>query len=405
MWLIRFEQAALVGLGFVLPLLEAPKNLLWLAYVFLWLLNRARARDFGGAWDRWDTVIAAWIASGFLSIPLGGISTGDWSANNDVLRYGSVLWILKRSRYDEAALRPLFIALAAGTLAALAWGYYGIASHERYLLGLNSVGHVNHGAIYVAIVFGAVLAAARAEWRSSTTPKQMLDLAVLAILAISLGVMQSRGALAAAAIAALVLLAIYSWRRGYGLRAIVVCGALGITAITVVLAVKPEMLEKRDRWGTQLAIISYRDVIWRTGLAAWREFPVFGVGTDNYSRIGLGDIERWSAARGEVFDRTRYEPAPHAHNLFINTLAERGLVGLLSLGALLLILLAELLRGIPQSNAPPAHWAWWGGAASAWLISVLVGAVNTTLHHEHALLSVLFVGGWLALGRAHPSSG
>lgn len=405
MLLVRLEYAALMGLGFVLPLVEAPKNLLWFAYVCLWFFNRTRGRDFGGTWDRWDTVIALWILSGFLSIPLGGIHTGDWSANNDVLRYGSLLWLLKRSRYDEAALQPVFFALIAGALAALAWGYYGIATHEHYLLGLTSVGHVNHSAIYVAIVFGATLAAARAWWRSTTTPKRVLGLVVLAILVISLVVMQSRGALAAAAIAALLLLAAYSWRLRHGLRLIAVCAALGVVAMTAVLAVKPEILEKRDAFGKQLTFISYRDVIWRTGVAAWREFPLFGVGTDNYSRIGIGDLERWCAKRGEVFDKTRYEPAPHAHNLYVNTLAERGLVGLVSLLALLFVWLAELTRRIPEANAPPAYWTWWGGAASAWLVTVLVGTVNTTLHHEHALLAMLFLGGWLSLQRADGSPG
>jgi hypothetical protein len=29
-----------------------------------------------------------------------------------------------------------------------------------------------------------------------------------------------------------------------------------------------------------------------------------------------------------------------------------------------------------------------------------VGLVNTTLHHEHALLSMLLLGGWLSLPRS-----
>ena len=37
------ETALLVGLCLVLPILEAPKNLLWLAYVAAWIVNRAQA--------------------------------------------------------------------------------------------------------------------------------------------------------------------------------------------------------------------------------------------------------------------------------------------------------------------------------------------------------------------------
>ena len=45
------ETGLLIALCFFLPLLEAPKNILWLAYVICWLVNRIRARDFGGRWD------------------------------------------------------------------------------------------------------------------------------------------------------------------------------------------------------------------------------------------------------------------------------------------------------------------------------------------------------------------
>jgi hypothetical protein len=37
----------------------------------------------------------------------------------------------------------------------------------------------------------------------------------------------------------------------------------------------------------------------------------------------------------------------------------------------------------------------WGAAASAWLVTVGAGAVNTTLHHEHGILAALLLGGWL----------
>src|SRR5262249_17938778 len=74
------EQAALVGLAFFLPLYEAPKNILWLAFVVLWLVNRVRTRDFGGPWDRWDTLIAVWIVSGFASAAFAGLPGDVWRA-------------------------------------------------------------------------------------------------------------------------------------------------------------------------------------------------------------------------------------------------------------------------------------------------------------------------------------
>ena len=49
----KFEVWLLVALCFFLPLYEAPKSIFWVAYVAVWIFNRARARDFGGRWDLW----------------------------------------------------------------------------------------------------------------------------------------------------------------------------------------------------------------------------------------------------------------------------------------------------------------------------------------------------------------
>jgi membrane protein DedA with SNARE-associated domain len=39
--------------------------------------------------------------------------------------------------------------------------------------------------------------------------------------------------------------------------------------------------------------------------------------------------------------------------------------------------------------------ALWGGAFSAWGVTVFSGLFNTSLHHEHALLAVSLLALWL----------
>ena len=87
----------------------------------------------------------------------------------------------------------------------------------------------------------------------------------------------------------------------------------------------------------------------------------------------------------------------------MSTLTERGAYGL---GVLLAVLAAwfwSLARALPGAAAPPLVWAYWGGAAYAWLIALIVGLANTTLHSEHALVSMLLLGGWLSLARRPPT--
>jgi O-antigen ligase len=90
---------------------------------------------------------------------------------------------------------------------------------------------------------------------------------------------------------------------------------------------------------------------------------------------------------------------PHGHSLYLNSLAERGLVGVLPLAAVLIAWPVWLVRRRPRPSDGDYDWLLWGAAAGAWLVTVLAGLVNTTLHHEHGLLAAIFLGLWLA--RAH----
>jgi O-antigen ligase len=400
--MILFEHAALIALAVVLPLLEGPKNLFWILYVALWLANRARARDFGGPWDRWDTLIVLWIASAQAAVVFAGLGA-DWHAVTDVVRYASVLWLMKRSRYSERVLVALLVALAAGTLVALGVGYYRILWTTQYThLGLKSVGHVNHSAIYLAIVLGATLIATRAWWRHAAAPWRIGALLCTLIFAVSLFVMQSRAAVGAAIPVAAVLLVAYAVRHRHGMRRLAIGAAI---LVGIGLVVKPEVVEKNfvqiERSGTLLA---FREGIWHAGLLAWREFPVFGVGVHSWGRISEERVKDWAAKRGENVDTGDLVFSSHGHSLYVNTLVERGVLGLAAVLAVLVAWAVALFRHIPDAASSPLRWSYWGGSAAAWMVAVIVGLVNTTLHHEHALISVLLLGGWLAYERTRQAA-
>ncbi|MBI3715418.1 MAG: O-antigen ligase family protein [Betaproteobacteria bacterium] len=398
--LFQFETLALCAFAFVLPQFEVPKNILWIVYVLLWVLGRARTRDFGGPWDRWDSLIALWVASGYAAAMFAGLHDSEWKSAFDIARYGAVLWMMRRSGYAEGTLRLLLACIVFGTLAALLRGYYEVifvprADRQPRYLGLNSVGHVNHSAMYLAIVFGASVAWVRAAWQADPGSRRMLGLAVCAAFFVSIVVMQSRATVGASILVAIVFLAAYSLRSGKRAWGIL---AGAILLIAALFLAKPEVVEKNALRMKEHNMLAFRDNIWRTGIEAWRRYPAFGVGMGNYGRISHALLEQWSTERGESFDRSRAMPQAHAHNIFVNTLAERGAVGLLVLLAVLAAWIGSL-RPVPNAGDGVVHWAYWGGALGAWLVAVGVGLVNTTLHHEHALVSVLLLGGWLSLAR------
>ncbi len=89
---------------------------------------------------------------------------------------------------------------------------------------------------------------------------------------------------------------------------------------------------------------------WHVAVAEWRDHPVGGTGAGTYAQY-------WMAARsdrGKVLD---------VHNLYLETMAELGLVGLCLLGAALLVPLAAAVR---VRRHPVAVIA--AGAYVAWLV-------------------------------------
>ena len=122
------ETVLLLALAVFLPLFEAPKNLLCVAYLATWLVNRARARDYGGRWDHWDTLLALWIASGFVVAAFAGLHKSEWRGANDLMRYASLAWLVKRGGYSRRELVWLLGALVASTVIGLGYGYYRLWS-------------------------------------------------------------------------------------------------------------------------------------------------------------------------------------------------------------------------------------------------------------------------------------
>ena len=393
----RIELGALLALALFLPLYEAPKNIAWLVYVLAWLANRVPRRDFGGRWDLWDWLLAAWIASGFVVAAFAGLHRSEWGGAFDLLRYGGVLWLLKRSRYGEAEQRALFQALVASVVIGLAFAHWRLWSGRAEFLELNSVGHVNHTAIYIAIMLGAC-----AAWLFAGGG--VVAAAVEALLLVSLVMSESRGGIAVA-LAMLLVLAAAWWPRSRRPLAAMVA----VVAVTVVVAWigGAEVIQKHQQDVQAQNTLSYRDGIWRAALVAWERYPLCGIGMDNYKLVNVERLKAWRAAAGKDFHAQRYAEFPHAHSLYLNTLAERGIIGAAPLAAVLLAWLVGLLRYRPSPGAVDDDWLWWGAAAGAWIVTTGVGLVNTTLHHEHGLLAAIFLGVWLshANHRARGNSG
>lgn len=388
------EVVLLIGLVFCLPMFQAPKNILWFAWVVVWFASRIKDGDWGGPWSHWDTLILAWIASVLLAAAFAGAPHGEWKGCRDVARYTSVLWLLTRSNYDESVWKAVYRTLLVSVAIATTWALVALAWPHSYLgIELNSVGHVNDSLIYIVICFGALVATLANYWQSLTRGWRAAGIAAMIILLIAVGYAGSRAAAVTVMIEALALGALWLRRSTFLLR----CAVVSVIVFTcLIVGLDTEMWRKQEYISkTENPVLGPRYPIWNLALVGWRMHPVFGVGNTNFAQIHEDDVARWLVARGKPFSDEMYAGSSHAHSLYLNILAERGLVGMLALLALLGAFATSLARGIPRMRDPPLHWLLWCGAASALLSTAGIGVVNTTLHSETGLLNMLLVGAWI----------
>lgn len=402
---VRFpvETGFLLAFCIFLPLVEMPKNLAWLLYVVTWIVNRARARDWGGRWDYWDTLFALWIASGYLVAAFSGLKGSELGGAHELARYAILGWAVKRGGYGAKEIRWILGALVASAVGGLAYGHWRLWSGaaKSNTLQLHSVGHVNHTAIYIAIILGVCASWLFARWRAWRAGRRAVAAAVGVLVLASLAVTASRGAIGVGL--ALLLVIGGAWWPRWRVPLIATLAVVGMT-IALAVGLDSDVIRKQQDVEARQSVLQGRDGIWRMAVAAWERYPWFGVGMDNYSLISHELVRSWRAEAGKEYDAGRYVRFPHAHNLFINALAERGVVGFAALAGVILAWLAALVRKRPGPRDADLAWLVWGGAASAWIVTVAVGMVNTTLHHEHGLLAVLLLGLWLSTLRTRRAS-
>lgn len=387
------EQWALLAVVAFLPAFEVPKNIAVVLFLVFWLLNRWRSGDWGGAWTGWDSVVLALIAGAYASAAFGALAPDKgMAAAHDVLVYGLVFLALRRSSFEPKFLWRLFAVAIVATLFTLLYGYWGLlVTKKRVWLGLNSVGHVNHSAVYMAIIFSLALSWAGAAIGSFR--QRALLWSGVAALWISLFVSQSRGAV----IPAIIFLLLWLFARASMMkRALWKPFLLVMLMIGGVVLLVPGVLDKTRNNMDAQQMGSYRPALAKVAVLTAREYPAFGIGITNFHKIKPEMAARWQEKSGQLFAPDELFFTAHAHGLYSNTLAERGFVGLVPLLLLLAGICFALFRHRPVGGASPLQQTLWGAALGAWVLTAFGGLFNTTLHHEHALITMILIGIWLA---------
>jgi O-antigen ligase len=320
-------------------------------------------------------------------------------------------------------MRDIWLVLAAAVAGAVVASFWGlvelIRASQPAMLELHSVGHVNHSAIYLAIACAAAVGLALRARGTRPVGRWAVHASVLVLL-VCLLISASRAAIGAAALH----LAVTAWvapgtrgpqnggeARGQGwltrsrLRIAVLATVLGaMIAYAIVGRVSPgplqpsgeSFVEKFVSRPTQAGPLAFRDQLWRVAGLAFQEHPLFGIGNDRFRTLTR---ETLCAPPRDCGTKPLYFAA-HAHSLYANTLAERGLFGIAWIVALLGLWAGALWRMRGDARGDPDAAMIWTASLGALLVTAAAGVLNTTLHHEHGMLAMALLGLLLAARRA-----
>jgi len=396
------EFVLLLGLAISLPMFEGMKNIFWGLYSLAWYVNRLRPRvtwaALGGRPNAWDALFAALLLSAPLGAAFAGLHHREWTACQDTLRMVSVMWFLKRSGYRDTEWLHLHVTLQWSVVIASLWALAALALPHAYEgIQLNSVGHVNQSVIYIVICFGALVGGVAAYWREMNTRWRGTAIAAIVVQLVTLFAAGSRAGAATAIVGAVAFGLLWLKRS----RGPLVWTAIVVAAFAVLVSTLDTDMRRKQEFALDSPnpLLNERYPIWQQALSAWRAHPAFGVGGDNFSDITPARVEAWTREAGARYDTATFVRSSHAHSLYLNTLAEHGVLGMSMLIVFCAAWAWSLVRGKPAIADPPIAWLAWSGAAAALLVTVGLGAFNTTLHDEHGLLALMMLGIWLGYRR------
>jgi putative inorganic carbon (hco3(-)) transporter len=349
------------------------------------------------------------------------------AAFKEVLRWVELLLVFLAACYLLRTPRQRAIMLAALLLAGVSEALLGLAQFllrwgpESFLTGsflraYGTFGQPNPYAGYLGTLLPLGLALALVGWLEPGARKSAgywALLAALALLAMAFLASQSRGALLGLAAALAVVGGLLSRRAALAVLGLACVGGLVLLfgAFDLLPSVVAERLTQITSYfgvfdvrtvvltPANWAVVE-RMAVWQ---AAWGEFeayPFLGVGAGNYvSAYPAFAMPGWKDAMG------------HAHNLYLNILAEMGALGL---AGFLAFWLGSLLMVLRAWRSGGAGLTWWQRALPLGVLGVLA---QMTMHNffdnllvhglnvQLALLLALAVWPGEAKGKAVPVAG
>ena len=294
---------------------------------------------------------------------------------------------------SAADLRPL---LLAGAVSASLFSLAVIVTFAGVLIGghlhpNNAPGvfgiNPNAVALYLEPIAGVALGFVLF---ADSQKSRWIAAAVLALVLPALACTLSRGTLLAGAVLALVaVLSVSDLRLRLGLLGAAIVSGLALSQVPFVAA------RLAHQFDPQHSTFGLREAIWSVTLRMLRDHPVFGAGISGYQTVM------------KHYRTPNLHPEPYAHNIFLTTWSEVGLVGLAAFAVILFGLLWRAARNFGSAHDLYRPLLW--GIFAAWVVFIVHGLVDSPywkndLSLEFWILAAVEVVAIVAVKAGRPQS-
>ncbi len=390
---LKFLELTLLSLFLAfLPTFEAPKNIFLTTYLIIAIYRLSQLPS--SKWNTWDWVFLTIIFSSFLSALFPFVAGGsEWKGFRGMLLWITFGWTLFKSDYNETEKKYLFIFAILMTIPPLIWGLTELlVSHTKETFQLYSIGHVNHSAIYLCMIFGASLSLFFFQIENLKKKYIFLSAFISFFILITIIASQSRGAFGIALLLAFAIIFLsrlsIKYKTIFSMALIIFIVGISFSKNTPIVSKQLNNMNSDDIYG-----IGERLQVWNAAFEIARLNPLLGIGGGNWKLIKIDQIKSSVESRGEIFNSKDFAlQFMHPHNIYLSNLIDRGVLGLLVFLNFMLIWLITLINSYKKFNQDSKAMLFIMGSFSAWTTIFGIGFVNTTFHHENALLALFFLG-------------
>jgi hypothetical protein len=367
-----------------LPGVEALKNIFAFLFVLSWVLISKKNNNWGGKWLIIDSIFLLWILADIF-VSINAVITHQLSGSNfrDVIRFVLIAWVLSRTYFPKDKLFELALISVIATVITLGYSYY---STGGTLKELHSVGHINHTAIFLVIAYSISLSLFLFDFHNLQKYQKIILFLTTIVLFYATVDTDSRAAFGLIIFISLfdmICLLVKNRKLAMFLLLFGLVSCIGVFFIH-----NPPLALDRILAKDHILQDDTRDKIRNFSYYAFKKNPLFGIGFGNYGQIKIEDMKAEIIKDKGVFNDKEYLPGSHAHNVYYNYLLSGGLLifSIFLWFWFYIVWIIFKLRPTKEND-----WIVLS-SISVLLINLGIGWVNTTLHHEHAILSMVVLG-------------